>query len=196
MGKNIRLVTRYALALVMMLAAVIALSTTASAHSRLQSSTPSDGQVLTAEPSNVSGTYSEEADAVQSYMKVYYTGTNGSNIEVDNGDGKIDPNVRTNMNVTLKPGMGDGSYTVKWHTVTDDDGGIVDGSFGFTVKSNATASGPTSSVGTMQESGGDAASSTLPTTGSSDAASLLLAIALGIVALATGLTMRRRAARR
>lgn len=196
MSKNLRMVPRLALALVMMLAVTVTLSTTASAHSRLQSSTPSDGQVLTAEPAAVSGTYSEEADAVQSYMKVYYTGANGNNVEVDNGDGKIDPNVRTNMNVTLKPGMGDGTYTVKWHTVTDNDGGIVDGSFSFTVKSNASATAPTSSVGTMQESGGDAPSSTLPTTGNGDGWLIMLAAALGLITLGAGFSMRRVAAQR
>lgn len=203
MSKSKNLVMRLTLALTIMLALGLTLSGTASAHAHLSSSTPSDGQVLTTEPTAVSGTYTEEADTAQSYMKVYYTGANGSNIEVDNGDGKIDANVRTNMNVTLKSGMGDGTYTVKWHTVTDNDGGIVDGSFTFTVKSSATASGPTSSVGTQVESGGDAGSSTtsaasgtLPTTGNSFDWLLLFAAALGAIALGAGLTMRRVTNRR
>ncbi len=210
MNKSKNLVMRLTLALVMMLALGLTLSTTASAHAHLASSTPGDGQVLTAEPTGVSGTYTEEVDTAQSYMKVYYTGTNGSNIEVDNGDGKVDANNRKLMNVTLKSGMGDGSYLVKWHTVTDDDGGIVDGSFTFTVKSSATASGPTSSVGTQVESGGDAGTSssttsssttrassgTLPTTGNSLDGLVFLAAGLGALVLGAGLTMRRTASRR
>ncbi len=199
MSKNKNMVMRLALAFVMMLALGLTMSGTASAHAHLASSTPSDGQTLTAEPTTVSAIYSEEASTSQSYMKIYYTGANGSNIEVDNGDGKLDANVRTNMNVTLKPGMGDGTYAVKWHTVTDNDGGIVDGSFTFTVKSSGTASGPTSSVGTQVESGGDsgsssttsAAGSTLPTTGNGLGWLLLFTAALGVLVLAAGLTMRR-----
>ncbi len=201
MSKSKNMVMRLAMALVMMLALGLTLSSTASAHSRLVSSTPSDGQTLNAEPTTVSGVYSEDASVSQSYMKVYYTGANGSNVEVDNGDGKPDVNNRKNMSVTLKSGIGDGTYAVKWHTVTEDDNGIVDGSFSFTVKSAGTASGPTGQVGTMQEAGGSGSttsgtSSALPITGNSLGMLVLFAAVLGGFALVAGLSIRRAASRR
>jgi methionine-rich copper-binding protein CopC len=202
MSKSKNMVMRLALALAMMLALGLSLNGTASAHAKLTASTPSDGETLTAEPASVSATFGEDVSVAQSYMKVYFTGGSSSNVEIDNGDGKPDVNNRKNMNVTLKSGMGDGSYTVKWHTVTEDDNGIVDGSFSFTVKSAGTASGPTGQVGTMQEAGGDSGSttsgtsSTLPTTGNSLEALALFTAALGAFALIAGLSLRRVVNRR
>ena len=50
----------------------------------------------------------------------------------------VDKADRTKMTITT-PALDIGKYTVKWHTVTEDDNGIVDGTFGFTVAAGAGA---------------------------------------------------------
>ncbi len=177
MSRNKQLVVRSALALIMVLAISGLLAGTASAHAKLISSTPRDGQTLTAAPSKITASFGEETSVEQSYMQVYLGST-----RVDNGDGKVDTNARTVMNVTLKAGLGDGVYTVKWHTVTEDDNGIADGSFSFTVASGSSGSP------NMKEH------NIMPPTGAGNRWVGWLAL-LAALALVGGLTARRLARR-
>ena len=115
---------------------------TAAAHSHLVSSNPAGGAVLGAEPATVSATYEEDVSLTKSTFQVYYQPDASSpQVPADNGSGHVDVNQRTLMSATLQPGLGPGIYTVKWHTVTEDDNGQVDGSFTFTVKGLPSAGG-------------------------------------------------------
>src|SRR4051794_25554372 len=155
MSRFNRIAARLGLSIFTLLLAAFMLVGIASAHARLVSSNPGDGEVLTAEPTTVSAVYGEETSLTDSTFQVWFAqDASATPVQADNGDGKVDVNDRTKMSATLKPGLGDGIYTTKWHTVTEDDNGMVDGSFSFTVKSGATASGPTGATGTQQESGG------------------------------------------
>jgi copper transport protein len=160
----------------------------ASAHAHLVSSNPSDGEVLTAEPATVSAVYGEDTSLTKTTFDVYY-GKDASTATQLVSQGKVDVNQRTNVSATLPPGLGDGVYMVKWHTLTENDNGMVDGTFSFTVASGQTASGPTGKTGNQQESGGDAS---LPTTGSPDQLPWMLAIVAGVALLGGGLALRLR----
>jgi copper resistance protein C len=187
---------RFGLALILALAVSGWFIGSASAHAKLVSATPSDGETLHDEPATVTLIFSEDASVSQSYAQVFYTGAAGSNVRADNGDGKIDPNNRTKMTVTLKPGLSGGDFTVKWHTVTEDDNGIVDGSFSFHITTMGEPTGPTGKTGTMTEAtpagnGSNTTGSPMPVTGNGWGGFVLLAAMLGLLILAGGLLLRR-----
>jgi copper transport protein len=121
----------------------------ASAHARLKTSDPADGAKLTSEPTTVTGVFGEETSLTESTFTAWYQKDAASaQTQADNGDGKVDVNDRTKMSLTLKPGLGDGIYTVKWHTLTEDDNGMADGTFTFTVGDVAAPTTGTAPAGT------------------------------------------------
>jgi LPXTG-motif cell wall-anchored protein len=93
----------------------------------------------------------------------------------------------------LTPVLPEGKYTVTWRAVTEDDNGITNGTFSFTVSSGGGTTTGTSTTpgGTTTGTGG----SSLPSTGSGDAAPLtLLGLVLATLLLGAG-TLAKRAAR-
>ncbi len=172
-------------AAVLLLSAVFAAP--AGAHARLVSSNPSAGATLSSQPTTVNVTYGEETSLTKSTLQVFYQKDAASpQVQADNGDGQVNVNDRTKASVTLKPGLGAGIYTVKWHTLTEDDNGQADGTFTFTVTGGAsTDSGPATTGGSGP---------TLPTTGE-PAGWLPGAGLLAALILLGGLGLRRAAQR-
>ncbi len=167
------------------------LTSNAAAHARLQSASPSDGEVLSSQPSSVTATFGEETALTGSKFEVYFTPTGGSEQRADTASSPVDPNERSKMSATLKSGLGEGKYIVRWTTLTEDDNGKAEGSFSFTVASGSTASGPTGKTGTMREQESTSPSS-LPTTGGGGLLPFgLLALAVLALGLALRLTGRR-----
>jgi methionine-rich copper-binding protein CopC len=167
----------------------------ASAHARLVSSDPSDGAKLSSQPTTVNVTYGEETSLDKSTLQVFYQkDASSAQVQADNGDGHVDVNDRTKASVTLKPGLGAGIYTVKWHTLTEDDNGQADGTFTFTVAGGATDSGSTPATTSGSSGPATTGSTPLPATGTAatwqPAAALLAALIL-----LGGLGLRRVARR-
>jgi methionine-rich copper-binding protein CopC len=107
---------------------------TALAHSKLVSSNPAAGSTVSAAPREITVVFSEEIDPAKSHLWV----GDVQGRHVDNGDGRvdlIDPD-RKSMFVSLPAGLGNGVYTVWYHTFTADDGGVVDGLFRFGVNAS------------------------------------------------------------
>jgi hypothetical protein len=52
---------------------------------------------------------------------------------------KVNLDDRTQMMIALKPGLPTGVYTVNWNTFTEDDSGMANGSFTFTIQAAAQA---------------------------------------------------------
>ena len=117
----------------------IALATPALAHAKLVSSTPSAGQTVAISPASVVLNFDEELDTDASTAKV----TDASGATVSTG-ASVDANVRTKMTVALKPSLPNGVYKVLWHSVADDDKGVIDGTFffGVGVPAPSTATAP------------------------------------------------------
>jgi len=160
----------------------------ASAHALLTSSNPSDGATLTSEPTTVSATYGEETSLTKSRFQVFYAkDALSAQVQADNGDGHVDTNARTQMSATLKPGLGAGVYTVKWHTVTEDDNGMADGTITFTVSDTGTN-------GSLSGSSTSGGGSTMPSTGQPSLLLPLAGLLAGLVLL-VGLGLRRVAVR-
>jgi methionine-rich copper-binding protein CopC len=159
----------------------------ASAHARLKSSDPADGATLASQPATVNVVYTEETSLDKSTLQVFYQkDASTAQVQADNGDAHVDVNDRTKASVTLKPGLGAGIYTVKWHTLTEDDNGQADGTFTFTVAGGATTSGSSGPATT--------GSTPLPATGE-PATWQPAAVLLAALILLGGLGLRRVARR-
>ena len=154
------------------------------AHAKLTSSTPADGSTVPPGLTSVSMTFAEEISLTQSTAQLL----DASGAAVSGATGAVDKADRTKLTITT-PALGEGKYTVKWHSVTEDDNGIVDGTFAFTV----AAGGGTATNGAPTNSGTQQA---LPATGSGQGGILMSALALCALGLAAfGLNLRRRSAR-
>lgn len=153
-----------------------------SAHSKLVSSTPADGSKLAAAPSEVVLTFNDELESEGVKLSV----TDASGAVVDTGDGRVDlaDLERKTMRVSLKSGLGSGSYTVSW-SVTGSDGHEVTGAIGFAVGDAALPVTPAEP---------DHHTPGLPATGSNgfNVGMLLAAI---IIFMAAGVALRRRSVR-
>jgi methionine-rich copper-binding protein CopC len=131
---------RVGMAAFAILAALGSLSGVAFAHALYQSSTPANGAILAAAPATVRIVFTEGFVPAQSSATV--SGPDGS--KADNGDAKADPADadRATMMLTLKPGLGNGVYTVNWNTVSADDGDAANGAFAFRVGPGASPALP------------------------------------------------------
>jgi methionine-rich copper-binding protein CopC len=135
--------------------ALICLTATAvSAHAQLKTADPADKATVTDAPAQVTLTFTEETSATQSNGSV----VDASGTTVSTGF-KVDLNERTKMTIALKPNLPNGTYTVKFHTLTEDDNAVVDGTTTFTVQAAASA---TTTTGTAAVSSTSAAGSASP----------------------------------
>lgn len=175
---------RRALSLIVVFGLLLGLPSFASAHSKVVSSDPADGAKLEQAPAKVTIIFNDELQSEGASVVV--TDANGT--VVDQGDGGVDlsDTERKTMSVSLKDGLGAGSYTVTWKVV-GDDGHEVSGTIGFAV---GDAPLP---VTQPADDHHDDSPNTMPATGGE---SLPWWAALGGAALAlVGLAVRRRAVR-
>jgi methionine-rich copper-binding protein CopC len=172
--------SRISIGILIALLLSVALFSIASAHAELVSSDPAAGAKLTAAPAKVTLVFSEEISAKADESNVTVTDEQGNEVGkggLDNND--LDHKTQT---ATLKAGLGDGIYTVKWFAVTPDDDGHSNGSFSFGVNKDpgvqpTEAPEPTEAPTAVPAAGaapqptavpaGAAKPATLPTTGES-----------------------------
>jgi methionine-rich copper-binding protein CopC len=114
------------------LALLLAQADYAFAHARLQSASITPNATLTSAPTTLTLTFTEETSPTQTKVQVF----DASNKQVDKGDLKVNGDTAT---ISLNS-LTDGKYTVKFRTLTEDDGGIVDGDYSFTVATSGAAS--------------------------------------------------------
>jgi methionine-rich copper-binding protein CopC len=155
--------------------------TQAFGHAEYDFSTPGDGEVVTAAPTQVEVHFTEDlAPGGPNSLNVL----DPSNADVDNNDLVVGTDT---MTVTLQGGLTAGVYTVEWHSTSDDDGDEAEDTFQFTY-SPVTVGGVGELPNFDQTLGGDGS-------GLSWQAVLLAAGALGLLAAAGGrlLLGRRRA---
>jgi hypothetical protein len=118
-------------------------------------------------------------------------------MQVDKGDARIDDDDRTHMLVSLREGLPAGVYTVRWWTLSAEDGDTDSGEFTFTVNPEATRSSPTIALTPTTSSAPEPVPS--PTPASSPTPSplgrrglpCLGGVVLGGLALGLGVTPRR-----
>ena len=114
------------------LAVLLTWTGTASAHAQVVSSTPSDGQRLTAAPSEVSILFSEPVTADLGGLRVVSASGQRVDAGETNGSGS------STLSVGLRSGLGDDTYVASYRVVSADSH-PVKGSIVFTVGNGATA---------------------------------------------------------
>lgn len=125
--------------------ALLCLAATAvSAHAQLKTADPADKATITTSPAQVTLTFSEETSATKSTASV----VDASGAVVSTGF-QVDLNERTKMTIALKPSLPNGVYTVKFHTLTEDDNAMVDGTTTFTLQAAAGTATATTSTSTV-----------------------------------------------
>lgn len=118
----------------------------AEAHATLQSSSPSNGDIVTAMPATIEATFTERLERSESSMELY--DSQGQQIAGTTlQPGKDD----YTMILQVPSGLSNGTYSVLWSTLSADDGHTAEGYFTFTVGTSADVSAvvtvPTNSVG-------------------------------------------------
>ncbi len=128
---------RIGLGIIVALVLSMALWSVASAHAKLVSSDPAAGAKLTTAPAKVTLVFSEEISEKADESNVTVTDEQGNEV----GKGGLDNTDldHKTQSATLKAGLGDGIYTVKWNALTPDDNGHSDGSFTFGVNKDPGA---------------------------------------------------------
>ncbi len=110
-------------------AASLTAGSVVSAHPRVVKSNPAAGAVLAKASEVVQVWFHEELDTTGSTIAVW----DAKNGRVDRGDGKVNLDDRIRLGVGLKP-LRKGTDTVRWKAMPDDDKGVTQGSFRFSVK--------------------------------------------------------------
>jgi len=129
---------RFGIALLCGLAVFAVSVQVAFAHAEPALVKPGNESVLTSPPSEVSITMSQE---------MFDDGKGGNDIDVRDATGKevtavaavLDRNDRTRLSVPLPTTLTPGKYTVKWKTLSADDGDAAQGELRFTYDPNGTA---------------------------------------------------------
>ncbi|MBI5876794.1 MAG: copper resistance protein CopC [Chloroflexi bacterium] len=193
---------RYAVSLWAAFGLLLACAGVALAHAKLVKSDPAADSTVTTAPQTVTIWFNEELDTKLSNIKVQDPG----GAPVDLGNSKVNLDDRKQLTVGLKQPLANGVYTVIWHAVTPDDGGISDGRFKFTLAVSgqpaAATSAPVQTAPTIAPAQATTSSSpsTSPVTSAPspaastgfDPAGLLIVASLVIVAAGAVLLLRRK----
>jgi methionine-rich copper-binding protein CopC len=112
------------------------------AHAEFKSATPGPGQTVATSPASVAITFSEDTTTGTTG-----TVTNAAGATVSTG-ATLSPADRTLLTIALNPNLPNGVYKVSWHSVANDDNGMLDGTFffGVGVPAPSTATAPASRV--------------------------------------------------
>ncbi|HVW46473.1 MAG TPA: copper resistance protein CopC, partial [Solirubrobacterales bacterium] len=114
----------------------------ASAHARLEGTSPPEGAVVKKEPSAVIFEFDEPVEGNFGAVRVY----DASGERVDEGDAFHPDGDGPRLGVHLKPGLPDGSYTATYRVVSQD-GHIVSSGYVFSIGKEGKA--PTQTVGEL-----------------------------------------------
>jgi methionine-rich copper-binding protein CopC len=165
------------------------------AHAQIDHCTPAAGSTVAQSPDQVICVMTEEIDTKLSTLTVWDAG--GS--QVDKKDARVDlndPDHKTLMVSLDTAKVTNGLLTVKYHTVTPDDGGVTDGTFQFIVGSAVAQPAPMTAVESQgpapaPEASSATAPTTLPQSGGSQVNIGLILSLLGVAAVGSGLAIRR-----
>lgn len=115
----------------------------ASAHAHLKSTSVGIGAVLIKAPDAITLVFDEESSADETTIEVL----NEAGEEVHDGDPTPKKDDAKTWMVKLKANLPDGAYTVNYRTVTEDDGGVIEGGFAFKIAAKGTAVAGITSAG-------------------------------------------------
>jgi methionine-rich copper-binding protein CopC len=116
------------------------LSKPAGAHSEYDRSEPMVGAVIAEAPAEVHVWFTQELFRRAGANTLEVFGPSGA--QTDKGDARIDDDDRTHMIVSLPEALPAGTYTVRWQTLSAEDGDTDSGEFTFTVDPEAARTTP------------------------------------------------------
>lgn len=99
------------------------------AHADYKSSTPAKGERLTAAPTTVTITFTQEIQKIAGTYDITVNKDRGPSVTA--GPAVVDDADRTVLSVPLQPGLADGRYVVRWKNLSDADGDPKEGAFSF-----------------------------------------------------------------
>ncbi|MGI8406679.1 MAG: copper resistance protein CopC [Thermomicrobiales bacterium] len=124
----------------------LAVPQTAEAHAELQSSTPTNGAIVATMPAAIEATFTEHIEPSESALELY--DSQGRQIDGTSLTASADS---YSMTLQVPIGLPNGTYSVLWNNLSNDDGHTAEGYFTFTVGTSADVSAvvtvPTDSVG-------------------------------------------------
>ncbi len=113
------------------------LSTAVHAHAGYDRSVPSAGEVVSQAPQQVQVWFTQELFRREGQNALEVYGPDDHRVDLD--DAAIDDDDRKLMTVSLQSDLPDGVYTVRWRTLSADDGDEADGEFQFTIQADEPA---------------------------------------------------------
>src|SRR6185437_2537269 len=129
-------------ALVVLALVALLVPAAASAHARLEGTSPPEGAVVKTEPSAVIFEFDEPVEGNFGAVRVY----DAAGERVDKGDAFHPDGEGPKLGVHLEPGLPDGSYTATYRVVSAD-GHIVSSGYVFSIGKEGKA--PTETVGEL-----------------------------------------------
>ncbi|MDE0142476.1 MAG: copper resistance protein CopC [Caldilineaceae bacterium] len=107
------------------------------AHADYDSSMPSAGEVVSQAPQQVQVWFTQELFRREGQNDLEVYGPDDQRVDQD--DAAIDDDDRKLMSVSLQSDLPNGVYTVRWRTLSADDGDEADGEFQFTIQADEPA---------------------------------------------------------
>ena len=108
---------------------------TAHAHSAYVHSNPGADAVIATSPAKVEIWFSQELFRRKGENVIHVSGPDG--LEISSGKTTIDDDDRTHIWVELNPNLPAGKYLVEWKNISVEDGHSTEGSFNFSIDSQA-----------------------------------------------------------
>lgn len=165
------------------------------AHAEPKTVRPGDGAVLAASPGEYTIEMTQEMARREGANDIDVFDANGN--EVTAVAAVIDNANRSRITVTLPPSLESGDYTVRWKTLSAEDGDAANGELTFRIDPNATADpgkeqlvegAPTAAPGEDGSDGETSAPSIVNGGGGGTSWVLVAAVAVGCLVLGSGTT--------
>lgn len=105
------------------------------AHAEAEESEPPAGALVAVSPAQVQITFTQDLFRREGMNHIEVYDAAGARVDLD--DPVIDDDNRRLLSVSLQPALADGEYTVRWFSLSSEDGHEGEGEFRFTVASAA-----------------------------------------------------------
>jgi len=112
------------------------LSTAVLAHADYDDAVPAAGEVVSQAPQQVQVRFTQELYRREGRNALEVYGPDDQRVDQD--DAAIDDDHRKLMTVSLQSDLPNGVYTVRWRTLSADDGDDAEGEFQFTIQADET----------------------------------------------------------
>lgn len=110
------------------------LSTAVLAHAEYDDTVPAAGEIVSQAPQQVQVWFTQELFRREGQNTLEVYGPDDQRVDLD--DAAIDDDNRKLMTVSLQSDLPNGLYTVRWRTLSADDGDEAEGEFQFTIQAD------------------------------------------------------------